>query len=105
MDAETEAKLISFVRTVAISGVDPNMCSDALDLLLEMQSGVRTIGDFRISPSQYMEITNFIHAQQKIRAIKALRQATGAGLKDSKEAIDGWMEENLPKEKDDDIPF
>lgn len=110
MDKETERKLVSFVRTVAISGVDPNMCSDALDLLLEMQSGVKTIGQFRISPLDYMAIVDFMEQGHRIKAIKKVREITGAGLKDSKDAIDEWMADNPiekkdEEENDDDIPF
>jgi ribosomal protein L7/L12 len=38
--------------------------------------------------SKWLEIDAELDARKKIRAIKLLRQATGLGLKDSKEAIE-----------------
>ena len=42
--------------------------------------------------SVYNEIHAAMNAGQKINAIKALRQATGRGLKESKEVCDIWYE-------------
>jgi ribosomal protein L7/L12 len=42
----------------------------------------------RVTMSKWLEIDAELDARKKIRAIKLLRQATGLGLKDSKEAIE-----------------
>lgn len=44
----------------------------------------------RLSPEVRAEIGRLVAADQKISAIKALRAATGLGLKDSKDAVDSW---------------
>ncbi|KNY05802.1 ribosomal protein L7/L12 [Microbacterium sp. GCS4] len=41
------------------------------------------------------EIDRLVAADQKIQAIKVYREHTGLGLKQSKEAIDGWSTHNL----------
>jgi len=43
-----------------------------------------------LDPSVRTEIGRLIAADQKIRAIKVLRDATGLGLKDSKDAVESW---------------
>ena len=43
-----------------------------------------------LSPAERAEIDRLVAAGQKILAIKALRQATGLGLKDAKDAVDSW---------------
>lgn len=42
----------------------------------------------RVTMSKWLEIDAELDARKKIRAIKLLREATGLGLKDSKEAIE-----------------
>ena len=42
----------------------------------------------RVTMSKWLEIDAELDARKKIRAIKLLRQTTGLGLKDSKEAIE-----------------
>ncbi|MCA8890725.1 MAG: ribosomal protein L7/L12 [Hyphomonas sp.] len=42
----------------------------------------------RVTMSKWLEIDAELDARKKIRAIKLLRDATGLGLKDSKEAIE-----------------
>lgn len=42
----------------------------------------------RVTPQQWTEIDGEIAARRKISAIRMLRQYTGLGLKDSKEAIE-----------------
>lgn len=97
MDQETEKDVINFLRTVATSGIDPNMCSDALDLLLETQTGASMIGQFRVSPTQYRQIVGFIKDEKKIMAIKHMRAASGCGLVEAKNAVEDWMAYNIPK--------
>ena len=43
-----------------------------------------------LDPNVRAEIGRLIAAEQKIAAIKLLREATGLGLKDSKNAIESW---------------
>lgn len=43
-----------------------------------------------LDPDVRTEIGRLIAADQKIRAIKVLRDATGLGLKDSKDAVESW---------------
>jgi len=43
-----------------------------------------------LSPEVRAEIGRLVAADQKIAAIKLLREATGLGLKDSKDAIESW---------------
>jgi ribosomal protein L7/L12 len=44
----------------------------------------------RLSPAVRAEVGRLVAADQKISAIKLLREATGLGLKDSKDAVDAW---------------
>lgn len=44
----------------------------------------------RLSPDVRAEIGRLVAADQKIAAIKLLREATGLGLKDSKDAVESW---------------
>ncbi len=44
----------------------------------------------RLSPEVRAEIGRLVAADQRISAIKLLREATGLGLKDSKDAVDAW---------------
>lgn len=48
------------------------------------------LGDIlkQLSDQDYAKISNIAHAGRKIEAIKELRMATGAGLKDAKEAVE-----------------
>lgn len=46
----------------------------------------------RLDPSVRAEIDRLIAAEQPIAAIKLLREVTGWGLKDAKDAIDAWRE-------------
>ena len=41
-----------------------------------------------LNPSVIAEIDALVAAEQRIRAITVLREATGLGLKDSKDAVD-----------------
>ncbi|PRB04251.1 ribosomal protein L7/L12 [Microbacterium sp. MYb64] len=43
-----------------------------------------------LDPNVHAEIGRLIAAEQKIAAIKLLREATGLGLKDSKNAVESW---------------
>lgn len=43
-----------------------------------------------LSPAERAEIDRLVASEQKILAIKALRQATGLSLKDAKHAIESW---------------
>lgn len=43
-----------------------------------------------LSPEVRAEVGRLITADQKIAAIKLLREATGLGLKDSKDAVESW---------------
>ena len=43
-----------------------------------------------ISPDARAQIENALQRDQKIEAIKLLREDTGLGLKDSKTVIDNW---------------
>lgn len=45
----------------------------------------------RVTVSRWMEIDAEIDAKRKLAAIKLLRQSTGLGLKDSKEAVEARM--------------
>ena len=47
----------------------------------------------RVTVSRWMEIDAEIDARRKLAAIKLLREATGLGLKDSKEAVEARMTE------------
>ncbi|MGN8025359.1 ribosomal protein L7/L12 [Microbacterium sp. 22242] len=44
----------------------------------------------RLAPDVRAEIGGLIAADQKIAAIKLLREATGLGLEDSKDAVESW---------------
>ncbi len=59
-----------------------------------------SISGISVSPVYYRNIIKEIKNEKKIMAIKILREASGLGLKESKDAIDKWIEDNLPKEKD-----
>lgn len=52
----------------------------------EIEEAVR-----KVTLSRWMEIDAEIDAHKKIRAIKLLRETTGLGLKDSKQAIEARM--------------
>jgi len=43
-----------------------------------------------LPPAVIAQIDALVAAEQKISAIKLLREATGLGLKDSKDAIESW---------------
>ncbi|OZB81957.1 ribosomal protein L7/L12 [Microbacterium sp. 13-71-7] len=43
-----------------------------------------------LDPTVRAEIGRLVAAEQKIAAIKLLREATGLGLKDSKDAVESW---------------
>ncbi|MEZ5953034.1 MAG: ribosomal protein L7/L12 [Hyphomonas sp.] len=45
----------------------------------------------KVTLSKWMEIDAELDARKKIRAIKLLREATGLGLKDSKEAVEARL--------------
>jgi len=111
MDRETEIKVVKFIRTVVTSGIDPNMCNDALDLLLELYTEMRKIGNFKVSPTQYKEIVDAIQDDKKIMAIKLVRKYVNCGLKEAKDAVDYFMEYNKadyyvpPVKEEEDIPF
>lgn len=47
----------------------------------------------RVTASRWMEIDAEIDGRKKLKAIKLLREATGLGLKDSKEAIEARMKQ------------
>lgn len=44
----------------------------------------------RLTPTVRAELERLIAADQKISAIKLLREATGLGLKDAKDAVESW---------------
>ncbi|SDM18075.1 Ribosomal protein L7/L12 [Microbacterium azadirachtae] len=54
------------------------------------QAGSASDALARLSPEVRAEIGRLVAADQKISAIKLLREATGLGLKDSKDAVDAW---------------
>ncbi len=99
MDKKIEKKVIDFIRIVATSGINPIICNNALDLLLEIGNTETDIGGIKVSVDNYKNIIKEIKNSKKIQAIKLLRQVTGLGLKESKDAIDKWMEDNFSKEE------
>lgn len=48
-----------------------------------------------MSNSEFNEIAREARANQKVRAIKAFRFATGSSLKEAKDAIEAWMADNM----------
>ena len=50
-----------------------------------------------VTLSKWMEIDAELDARKKIQAIKLLRQATGLGLKDSKDAIEARQQKRVQR--------
>lgn len=90
-----------------LSGLDLKEARDAVEALergetlsqlgVEWQSGGAAIGQAgsMVSSVDMSEITQLLKAGQKIEAIKRLRQATGLGLKESKDAIEALERGNV----------
>lgn len=45
-----------------------------------------------LSPATVAQVTALVRQGQKIHAIKLVREATGLGLKEAKDRVDGWSE-------------
>lgn len=65
-----------------------------LDQLGQQQGGAQPPKPAGLNPQVMNQITAAIHAGNKLEAIKLFRQATGVGLKEAKDVIDG-MEKNV----------
>lgn len=65
-----------------------------LDQLGQQQGGAQSPKPAGLNAEIMNQITAAIHAGNKLEAIKLFRQATGVGLKEAKEVIDG-MEKNV----------
>lgn len=72
-----------FARATAGSKKKENSLSPTPPTPAEIEAAIA-----RVTMSKWLEIDAELDARKKIRAIKLLREATGLGLKDSKEAIE-----------------
>jgi ribosomal protein L7/L12 len=88
------AVTIDFLKKVVLSNTTTEIREEALGYIIETLEGITVIGDEKVSPNAYLEVMSFLFETpcQKLRAIKALREATGLGLKEAKEAVEKCME-------------
>lgn len=62
---------------------------------LERQAQAREVFG-TLDPATHRSVTLALAARKKIEAIKILREATGMGLKESKETVEAWERAALP---------
>lgn len=87
----TEGRQIEAIKAYrAATGADLRMAKEAVDSLSLGLSldGVASTGNQKLNDEQLNTISESILAGKKIEAIKAYRELTGLGLKDSNEEIE-----------------
>ena len=85
-----------FLRKIVLANeTSYDLRSEALSLLIktETQDFVsskmgKVVQRFNITPYQYKQIQDLISGKQKIDAIKLLREFSGIGLKEAKDAVE-----------------
>jgi predicted RNA-binding Zn-ribbon protein involved in translation (DUF1610 family) len=75
-------------RDLAASSRCP-YCNKPLILSQELSGSPAVLENCRLSPRTLDEIIGHIHAHQNAQAIKKLRDATGLGFEEAKEAVEG----------------
>ena len=81
-----------FLGRIMSGGKSSNSLSPTPMSQAEIEAALKTV-----TVSKWMEIDAELDARKKIQAIKLLRQATGLGLKDSKDAIEARQQKRTQR--------
>ena len=92
----THYEINQFLRKIVLANeTSSELRSEALNLLIKMETQDfvsskmgKVIQRFNITPYQYKQIQYFISDKQNIPAIKLMREFSGIGLKEAKEAVE-----------------
>lgn len=84
--------VVFFLGRTMSGGKSGNSLSPTPMSQAEIDDALKTV-----TVSKWMEIDAELDARKKIQAIKLLRQATGLGLKDSKDAIEARQQKRIQR--------
>lgn len=88
-------KIIQRTIENIVLGIEPTK-DDRRSLLDFLMNADTMVGPYHVSSPVFHELRDLCEVNQWIEAIKLLRQETGAGLKESKDAIDA----TFPRKED-----
>ena len=95
--SEWEIKFLGWMKKGVLNCRDLEIAQEGMQLLMEYAAEMgptsTTLSGFVVEMETYTELVNLLKEEKKIKAIKRFKDVTGAGLKESKYAIDDLEKE------------